>query len=387
MIMNASTVPSELVLEQYIAPPPELVVLEVTMRCNLRCPMCFHGSTPHSVFAGKDMDLETVDLLGPVLRTAREVVLGGGGEPLVMPDLARFAEKCHRHNPDIDVVLISNGLLLTEQNARMTIEKQVHRIDFSMDGTIQYGHVGGGADYDRVRDNLRLLNRLKGDYGTEEPHIRIVFVAMRDNLCELPALIEFVQEVGAAVCVQPISPATEEQRNQNLFRHSSYARRALQDCIARARERGVALEVRNMDSDLSQKPRKCRAACESLWVSFDGSLSPCCGGISTGRNIHEADLSLEELWNGPDMRRLRWELETENYNDTCRSCSIRWNSIENQERSIPQESPAERITCLTEQNARLTTQITQLSEHLTAIRNGRVMRFLRTVDRLVGRAK
>ena len=38
-----------------------------------------------------------------------------------------------------------------------------------MDGTIQYGHVGGGADYDQVQDKLRRLVRLREEYGVGEP--------------------------------------------------------------------------------------------------------------------------------------------------------------------------------------------------------------------------
>lgn len=377
--MSARTIPSEAELEEYTTSPPRFIALEVTMRCNMRCPMCFHGSRPHSEFVGKDMKLDVVDLLGPTLRTAEEVVLSGGGEPLMLRLLPDFIEKCHEYNPNAKVNFISNGMLLTERNARMVIEKRVHRIDFSMDGTIQYGHVGGGADHKKVEDNLRRLVRLKREYGVEEPHISIAFVAMRDNLCELAGLIELASEIGAAIHVQPVSPATEEQRNQNLFRHIAYARQVLQECAAEAQELDVDFEVRNMDLDLSQELRECLAPYQSWWVSFDGSLSPCCGGIKTGRNIYEKGLSLGELWNGPDMRRLRWELTTGYYNDTCWHCPTLWNTIENQERSIT-ESPAEHITQLTEQVARLRT-------HLREVQNGRVMRLLRAIDKLIGRAE
>jgi MoaA/NifB/PqqE/SkfB family radical SAM enzyme len=370
--VSALPVPSETELNRYVMPPPQCIGLEVTQRCNLQCPMCYqHARLPHSVFVGRDMKLDIVDLLAPVLQTAHEVSLAGGGEPMMLPYFFDFVDKCHEYNPDIRVTAISNGVLLTERRALMAVEKRVHTIEVSMDGTIQYGHVGGGADYDQVQDRLRRLARLREEYGVEEPHINIAFVAMRDNLCELPDLIEFAGEISAKVRIQPLSPVSEEQRNQNVFRHMDYTLRVLGKCREKAQQLGVELEHKNLTDNLTQTPHKCQVPDRWLWVSFDGELRPCCGGLTTGRNIYEKNLSAAEVWNAPYLRRLRWELDTGNYNDTCRHCPLLWNTLEGQERAIQSDPLEERVV--------------QLEAHLEAIRRGRVMRILRMVDRLLGR--
>jgi MoaA/NifB/PqqE/SkfB family radical SAM enzyme len=381
-----SIVPSEAELERYIMPPPQFIGLEVTMRCNLQCPMCAtHAKIPHSEYVGKDMNLDVVDLLGPTLQTAREVWLSGGGEPFLLSYFADFVDRCHEHNPDIYVNSISNGVLFSERMARMVIEKRVHLIEFSMDGTIQYGHVGGGADYGRVKDNLRRLARLKEEYGVEEPHICIDFVAMRDNLCELPDVIEFASEIGATVQPQPMSPVAEEQRNQNVFRHKDYTLRVLKECEAKAQQLGVQLNCRGMMAGMDQTSHNCEVPNIWLWVSFDGGLSPCCAGLTTGRNIYENNLSVEDIWNGPFMRRLRWELDTGRYNDFCKHCPLTCNTIENQERSLPSIPPAEYVAQLEREIADSRNRISLLEAHLEEIRNGRIMRLLRAVDRLTGK--
>jgi MoaA/NifB/PqqE/SkfB family radical SAM enzyme len=374
--MNEPIVLSEAELERFVAPPPQFLGLEVTQRCNLRCPMCHnHAHTSPATFIGRDMKLDVVDLLAPILRTAREVLLSGGGEPLILPYFIDFVDKCREYNPHIDINFISNGMLLSERRARTMIEKQVNLIEFSLDGTIQYGHVGGGANYDKVKSNLRRLARLKEEYGVEEPRINIAFVAMRDNLCELPDLIEFANEIDAKVYVIPLSPVTEEQRNQNIFRHVDYALRVLNECKVNAQQLGVQFEYKSMIEGLDQTPRNCEMPNSWLWVSFDGELRPCCGGLTTGRNIYERNLAFEEVWNGSDWCRLRWELETGNYNNTCKHCPLAHNTIENQERAIPSGSLI----------AQLENRICHLESQLEAIQRGKVMRLVRTLDRLMGR--
>jgi LPS sulfotransferase NodH/MoaA/NifB/PqqE/SkfB family radical SAM enzyme len=383
-------VPSEVEMERFTAPPPRFIGLEVTMRCNLQCPMCHpHAHTPHSEYVGKDMSLDVVDLLAPTLRTAREVWLSGDGEPLLLPNFADFVDRCHTYNPDIDVEFTSNGVLLSERKARMVIEKRVHLIEFSIDGTIQYGHVGGGADYDQVKENLRRLAHLKEEYGVEEPYISIAFVAMRDNLCELPDVIEFAREIGAEIRVQPLSPATEEQRSQNLFRHMDYARLMLDACESKAQQLGVQFGYNGMTGNMDQTPRDCRLPQTSLWVTYSGELCPCCGGLEIGRNIHEDSLSVEEIWNGPFMRRLRWELDTGNRNDICSRCPVVYNTIENHERAVPPHPLEQQVHSLVrlrrQETAQLEDRVRHLESHIEAVRRGRVMRVLRTMERLVGR--
>src|SRR5262245_28821420 len=65
-------------------------VLPVRMACNLRCPFCFSKSSVSSL-AREPRDLETLDV-GGYYRFARErgatrLVITGGGEPLLRPEL------------------------------------------------------------------------------------------------------------------------------------------------------------------------------------------------------------------------------------------------------------------------------------------------------------
>jgi MoaA/NifB/PqqE/SkfB family radical SAM enzyme len=361
--------PTDADLDEFAMPPPVHVNLEVTARCNLQCPMCaIHATTPHADFAHTDMKLEVVDLLGRSIHAAETVLLTGGGEPLLLRDFTSFIHRVREYNPGAKITFISNGTTMTERQAHMVIEKGIHSIEFSMDGTIQYGHVGGGADYARVKDNLRRLALLKQEAGVEEPHMVITFVAMRDNLVELPDLLEFAGEIGAAgVMVQPISPSFWSHQDQNIFRHVDYARQVLHKCSAMAKEIGVPLDVRNMDFDMSDTPKECLVPFNEVWVSHDGRLKPCCGGIESMGSVYgeglllKKDFVFQEFWNGPEIKRLRWELRTGNYRDTCRRCPILWNS------------PEQGLIALSEEEdiAQLREQVDQLTAYVEQMQSGR----------------
>jgi MoaA/NifB/PqqE/SkfB family radical SAM enzyme len=381
-------VPSEIELKRFVLPPPRYIGLEVTDRCNLRCPMChFHGRKSWSESAAKgDMRLEVIDLLAPVMRTAHVVWLRGPGEPLLLDGFFDYVDKCHEYNPDIHVQTVSNGTLLSERNARLLVEKHVHTIEFSIDGTIQYGHVGGGADVDRVKEHVRRLVRLKREYNVAEPHINVSFVAMRDNLCELPGLIEFAAEIGAKVRIQPLFPASEAQRDQNILRHLDYTLRILDECKSKAERLGVVIIDKDLADSLAQLPGKCEMPNDWLWVTPDGVLAPCCHGLTIERSIYEENLSVAEVWNSSTMCRLRWELATRNYNDICRRCVLISNTAEGLERAISPYSFEQAIELLEHRIAHLEDRNQYLESHIEAIRQGKVMRVLRFVDRLLGRS-
>ncbi len=364
--------PADADLDEFVMPPPVKVNLEVTARCNLQCPMCaIHATTPHASFAHTDMRLDVVDLLSPAIRTAETVLLTGGGEPLLLRDFTEFIHRVRIYNPEAKITFISNGTTMTERQAHMVIEERIHSIEFSMDGTIQYGHVGGGADYDRVKDNLRRLARLKEEAGVEEPHIVITFVAMRDNLVELPDLLEFAAEIGAAsVMVQPISPSSRSQQDQNIFRHVDYARQTLDKCRKKAKELGVPFDVRNMIFDMVDTPRGCNVPFREVWVSFDGRLKPCCGGVEPMDSVYgeitglKKGFSLERFWNGSEIKRLRWELTTGNYREVCRHCPLLWNSPEQGLVALVEEE---------EEVHQLRERVEQLTSYVKQMQGGREM--------------
>ncbi|MFC1850935.1 radical SAM protein [candidate division CSSED10-310 bacterium] len=97
--------------------------IDITRRCNIRCPGCPYQSSKtkgpvpgdHSI---KDLDLELVDRICQGLSRLKtsEVFLGGEGEPLLHPHLFKIISAFKRAG--LKVQLFTNGTLLNEENTR-----------------------------------------------------------------------------------------------------------------------------------------------------------------------------------------------------------------------------------------------------------------------------
>lgn len=90
-------------------PGPRKLIIEVTSRCNLDCPMCLRWQIPHQ----GDMEPETFSRLRPLFPEAESIVLTGYGESLLHPHILEMVRKAREALPAAGrVSLITNGALL-----------------------------------------------------------------------------------------------------------------------------------------------------------------------------------------------------------------------------------------------------------------------------------
>jgi len=158
---------------------PEYVTLELTLACNLRCVHC--GSSAGKPRPQELSRSEWRDVFRRLAALGGEEVCFLGGEPLLRADweeLVGDARDCA-----LDVVLITNGLLLDEPTCARAARAGVDRVAVSVDGTAEVHDAirGRGGAFEAARSALlRLL-----DAGLETGVITSVF---RANFTALPAL-------------------------------------------------------------------------------------------------------------------------------------------------------------------------------------------------------
>ena len=90
-----------------------IAVIDVTDKCDLKCPVCFAGATSHSEV--NDPSREAIFRMLRFLKKlepAPPVVLLAGGEPLVRGDLAEIVKKAH--SLKFMIILATNGLRISE---------------------------------------------------------------------------------------------------------------------------------------------------------------------------------------------------------------------------------------------------------------------------------
>ncbi len=200
------------------APPPETtlsgpakVYVEPTNRCNLACRTCLRvlWDEPPG-----DMGAATFARVLAGLRAcapAPAVSFGGIGEPLAHPHIVEMVAAAAALGAPTE--LITNGTLLTRRRARALVEAGLGVLWVSLDGATpaSYADVRLGAALPGVLANVARLRDLRDALGCAAPEIGVVFVAMRRNIADLPAVLRLGREVGATrfmvTNVLPYSPA------------------------------------------------------------------------------------------------------------------------------------------------------------------------------------
>jgi putative metalloenzyme radical SAM/SPASM domain maturase len=223
---------------------PSRLYVEVTTRCNLHCSMCVKESKGQRIPEGH-MARETFERLAPAFPRLDALVLNGIGEPLLHRELESFVERARRDMPARGWIgFQTNAQLLGPRRARSLVEAGVDRICMSADAVapeafraIRSG--GRQQAVERAAAALHAAGRAAGravDLGVE-------FVAMRDNLEELPRLVRWAARHHVRfVIVTHMLPYGKEMERAAAFEASTdRARRLLREWEARAAAAGVDL--------------------------------------------------------------------------------------------------------------------------------------------------
>lgn len=321
--------------------PRELQV-EVTGACNLRCRMCLVSYRPALGRTSGAMDLETFTALVDSLPGLRKVTMQGLGEPLLAPDFFAMLELLASRG--IAMGFNTNGTLLTRERAARLVELGVDWLHVSLDGATAatYEDIRHRSRFELVRRNVEGLVEVMRERGAAKPDVELVFVAMRRNVHELPALVRFAAAVGVpAVWVQNLSHsfsdtdpsgdyreireyAAEEAlwagRNDAAERHFAEAERV-------AAEIGVRLRLPRL-AEAGRTRRAGEPGCgwpfQSAYVAHDGKVQPCCAVMGADRAVlgNASDEGFEPVWRNDAYRDFRARLLTDDPPDVCRGCSM-----------------------------------------------------------------
>jgi radical SAM protein with 4Fe4S-binding SPASM domain len=167
---------------------PFLVVWNFTYKCNLRCKHCYSESGNVS-----KMELSTEEAMKVVDQLADFGVTSlafSGGEPLMRKDFFEVAR--HAVDAGLYVSLATNGTLLNEDNVRKLKEVGLHYVEVSLDGADPKTH-----DYFRGKNGAfnQTLQGLKNCL-SQDICTCIAITATKDNLTEIPAVLEMAENMG-----------------------------------------------------------------------------------------------------------------------------------------------------------------------------------------------
>ena len=319
--------------------PRELYV-EVTNRCNSHCQTCIR--TFELLEPLRDLSLAEFCAIVDQFPVLDRVVLHGIGEPLLNVELPAMIRYVKDQHPSAVVLFNSNAILFDEGWQRALIDAGLDEFRVSLDAATAatYSRIRGIDAFDTVIENLRRFASL---HKNERPRLSLWLTAMRQNLGELPALVNLAAEIGVPeVYVQRLVLIHRglAQAEQSLYRR---LRAREEVALAEAAARAKAHRLTFRASGLASPQESLRApsdgdkpwsACFRLWtttyITANGNVLPCC--ISPFSTTDYASLVLgnvfqtpfAQIWNGAKYVERRAALHTAQPLHPCEQCGVYW---------------------------------------------------------------
>lgn len=311
---------------------PPWVQVEVTTKCNLACPRCFR-STLVEKERDKDMSLETFSKIVQGIDSIDEIVFLGTGEAFMNPKFLEMLRLARARGVIISIA--TNGMLLNEEIIKDLIDLKVYIVNFSIDGVKKetFERIRVGSDFERVISNIKKLDDAKKKLGSRYPRLDACYTIYRDNINELPDVINLAHRLGIAT----VNLETAISFNKLGRQYEIYSLNPdhVQKIYDETKKRAKVLGIHIPSFPLPLEACRVRLVCSSPWryilVRCDGMVFPCTyyhhytvnyHWVKDGRLVIEKTNALGEcmgdvnkesarkIWNNQKYRTLRDELRT-----------------------------------------------------------------------------
>jgi MoaA/NifB/PqqE/SkfB family radical SAM enzyme len=313
---------------------PEIVALNHSNACNLRCVTCWHhvGVPVHGL---RLADVERI--AHQVFPTARKVVLTSSGEPL-LNHFDEIAALAAQYRTKID--MFTSCVTMTEERFRRTREL-FDILHVSVDCPDKAGHerVRVRSDFDRVVANLEMMKRVLEAEGKPFGY-HCQAALLKSTARFLPELVRFAHRfLFDVVHVQRVFRTHSGLEAEDVLTQLPRAEldAIVREASAEARACNVSLVLHelgypNVWSEPLPKPEDprlmnygehgvCWFVGQSIGIGNLGEVHPCCypTGITLGSALEQP---LGEIWNGEPMRALRRQFHARRLNDVCAACFL-----------------------------------------------------------------
>jgi len=261
--------------EIVVAAPPLRLWVEISSRCNLRCPAC----------PNKDLLVsQKGDMPWPLFKKvidqgrefAFEISLHHRGESLLHPQVGRYIHYAAAQG--IFCKLHTNGILLDGKTSEEILTSGLQRLSISFDGfsASSYEKNRAGASFEQVTENIGRFLRRRRQLRQKNPLL--------------------------AIEVMELSPEITERKNRREF-IDRFKKLGLDELVIK--------KPHNWAGHLGAPGNGGRfSACTFPWnallVFFNGEVSPCAQDFFGSWPLGSAsEKPLLEIWNGLPMQELR----------------------------------------------------------------------------------
>lgn len=323
---------------------PRSIYIEPTSRCNELCQQC-----PRTLLSredDRDLSFDKFRQIVEQFPQLERVVLHGLGEPLLNKELPLMIRYLKERG--VYVLFNSNGILLNEKRGQALIDAGLDEYRLSMDGGTRetYAHVRGVDAFEKIWRNVGNFITMQKAQNASKPAVSLWFTAMRENLHELPTLIERAHEYGVPEIYLQRLVYFEQglaASQQALFHRSTpeeltlihRAEKACKEYGIRFNAAGAATPLQSVTRDFGNRPWSgCQRPYNLTYITSSGNVLSCCFapfGHSSAREYKEERVlgnvfqeSIEQIWNGERYNAFRTAFESDAPARHCSQCGVNW---------------------------------------------------------------
>ena len=170
--------------------------VDITSRCNLKCPACPQRLLPED--QRRDMPGELLDSLVAQVAAgaAREVNLFHRGEPLIHPHIGYWIKRFREAGALVRIH--SNATLLNRERVDALLDAAPHIFTCSIDtlDAEAYAIARPGADLERALNGLEMLLAERRSRGLAQPKVTLLLMGSQSESPEAGARLEQLQSLG-----------------------------------------------------------------------------------------------------------------------------------------------------------------------------------------------
>jgi MoaA/NifB/PqqE/SkfB family radical SAM enzyme len=327
---------------------PRVVFIEITNRCNLLCVTC-----PRTFFEReplKSLSLKEFITIAEQFPQMQRALLHGIGEPLLnreLPDIIKYLK-----GRNVEVIINSNGTLLTPEWQKKLIESGLDQYRCSIDGATDatYARIRGANLLPKLKRGLEGLVKTKENLGATNPSISIWCVATQENVRELPDLLRLASSLGVPeVYMQrlvyfALAPAEQYGMARDELavfgKDDEREERIIEECTKLSSALGIkflASGARDPINSLAAARtadfapwQACMRPWTTAYITANGNCLPCCISPFATNDYESLILGnllehpFHEIWNKPRYQKFRKDLLSDHPHKACSSCGVYW---------------------------------------------------------------
>lgn len=249
---------------------------------------------------GSDMSIDAFRKISPYFKDVENVILQGWGEPLLHKNLIDAIRIVKAEGSQVGFVTSGKGL--TRDYISDILNTGIDFIGFSFAGATANTHnsIRVNSAFEMLLNSIHTFNKIKTDHKLKKPKLHIVYLMLKDNISEIPAMLKLANELGIeeVFLTNLIHVTNDWQDKQRVFRcdkhpHPNPNPSASPSPCGRGRGGGVDEDYEKILKETEIKARELKInlrrpslsaqdvpVCEenplgNLYISVDGEVSPC----------------------------------------------------------------------------------------------------------------